>query len=66
MSANYVVFIEQPIKMNLWKIITCKMTGKGISDAVYWDPKQETVIHLIHKKTGQVSRQHLLWVLQKG
>ncbi|XP_012690255.2 beta,beta-carotene 9',10'-oxygenase [Clupea harengus] len=55
MSANYVVFIEQPIKMNLWKIITCKMTGKGISDAVYWDPKQETVIHLIHKKTGQVS-----------
>ncbi|KAL2094961.1 hypothetical protein ACEWY4_009680 [Coilia grayii] len=55
MSQNYVVFIEQPIKMNVWKIVTSKLTGKGISDAIYWDPTQDTIFHLIHKQTGKVS-----------
>lgn len=54
MSENYVVFIEQPIKMDLLKIVTGKLTGKSISDGVYWDPKRNTIFHLIHKHTGQV------------
>uniref|UniRef100_A0A8C5EKA9 Carotenoid-cleaving dioxygenase, mitochondrial n=1 Tax=Gouania willdenowi TaxID=441366 RepID=A0A8C5EKA9_GOUWI len=55
MSQNYVVFIEQPIKMDLLKIVTCKIRGKALSDGIYWDPKQETVFHLVDKQTGQVS-----------
>ncbi|KAK0154714.1 Beta,beta-carotene 9',10'-oxygenase [Merluccius polli] len=55
MSENYVVFIEQPIKMNLLKIVTCKMRGKGLSEGIYWDPKQDTVFHLVDKHTGQAS-----------
>ncbi|KAK2816372.1 hypothetical protein Q7C36_022643 [Tachysurus vachellii] len=55
MSENYVVFIEQPIKMDLLKIVTCKMRGKSISDCIYWEPKQETVFHVVNKHTGQVS-----------
>lgn len=55
MSQNYVVFIEQPIKMDLLKIITCKLRGKGLSEGIYWDPKQETVFHLVDKRTGNVS-----------
>ncbi|XP_077397556.1 beta-carotene oxygenase 2b isoform X2 [Festucalex cinctus] len=55
MSENYVVFIEQPIKMDLLKVVTGKLTGKSISDAFFWDPKHKTVFHLIHKKTGKVS-----------
>ncbi|KAM3868990.1 carotenoid-cleaving dioxygenase, mitochondrial [Diretmus argenteus] len=55
MSENYVVFIEQPIKMDLLKIITGKIRGKNLSEGIYWDPKQETVFHLIDKHTGQVS-----------
>nr|XP_055052368.1 beta-carotene oxygenase 2b isoform X1 [Misgurnus anguillicaudatus] len=55
MSENYVVFIEQPIKMDLLKIVTCKLRGKGISDGVYWDPKRKTVFHVINKKTGKIS-----------
>ncbi|XP_063059565.1 carotenoid-cleaving dioxygenase, mitochondrial [Engraulis encrasicolus] len=54
MSENYVVFIEQPIKMNVWRIVTAKLTGKGINDAIYWDPTQDTIFHLICKKTGKV------------
>lgn len=55
MSENYVVFIEQPIKMDLLKIVTCKLRGKALSEGIYWDPKQETVFHLIDKRTGEVS-----------
>ncbi|XP_029374502.1 beta,beta-carotene 9',10'-oxygenase-like isoform X1 [Echeneis naucrates] len=55
MSENYVVFIEQPIKMDLLKIMTCKLRGKALSEGIYWDPKQETVFHLVDKHTGEVS-----------
>lgn len=55
MSENYVVFVEQPIKMDLLKIVTCKLRGKALSEGIYWDPKQETVFHLIDKHTGEVS-----------
>ncbi|XP_061924560.1 carotenoid-cleaving dioxygenase, mitochondrial-like [Entelurus aequoreus] len=55
MSQNYVVFIEQPIKMDLLKIVTAKLRGKSISDGIYWDPKLNTTFHLIHKKTGKVN-----------
>uniref|UniRef100_A0AAX7W8D3 Carotenoid-cleaving dioxygenase, mitochondrial n=1 Tax=Astatotilapia calliptera TaxID=8154 RepID=A0AAX7W8D3_ASTCA len=55
MSENYVVFIEQPVKMDLLKIVTCKLRGKALSDGIYWDPKQETVFHLVNKHTGEVS-----------
>ncbi|XP_030009829.1 beta,beta-carotene 9',10'-oxygenase-like isoform X1 [Sphaeramia orbicularis] len=55
MSENYVVFIEQPIKMDLLKIVTCKLRGKALSEGIYWDPQQETVFHLVNKQTGEVS-----------
>uniref|UniRef100_A0AAQ4R6D8 Carotenoid-cleaving dioxygenase, mitochondrial n=1 Tax=Gasterosteus aculeatus aculeatus TaxID=481459 RepID=A0AAQ4R6D8_GASAC len=55
MSENYVVFIEQPIKMDLMKIVTCKLRGKAMSDGIYWDPKLETVFHVVNKKNGEVS-----------
>uniref|UniRef100_A0A665VU92 Beta-carotene oxygenase 2 n=1 Tax=Echeneis naucrates TaxID=173247 RepID=A0A665VU92_ECHNA len=54
-SENYVVFIEQPIKMDLLKIVTGKLRGKSISAGFSWDPKLNTVFHLIHKQTGTVS-----------
>lgn len=54
MSENYVVFIEQPIKMDLLKIVTGKLRGKSISDSFLWDPTLNTIFHLIHKQTGTV------------
>ncbi|XP_068600215.1 carotenoid-cleaving dioxygenase, mitochondrial [Brachionichthys hirsutus] len=55
MSENYVVFIEQPIKMDLLKIVTCKLRGKALNEGIYWDPKQETAFHVIDKHTGKIS-----------
>lgn len=57
MSENYVVFIEQPIKMDLLKIVTCKLRGRALGEGIYWDPKQETVFHLVDKRTGKVRRE---------
>lgn len=54
MSENYVVFIEQPIKMDLLKIVTCKIRGKALNSGIYWDPRLETVFHLVDKHTGEV------------
>ncbi|KAG7484812.1 hypothetical protein MATL_G00054770 [Megalops atlanticus] len=55
MSENYVVFIEQPIKMDLLKIVTSKLRGKGISEGIYWDPRVDTIFHVIDKHTGKPS-----------
>lgn len=54
MSENYVVFIEQPIKMDLLKIVTCRLRGKALSEGIYWDAGQDTVLHLVSKHTGEV------------
>lgn len=55
MSENYMVFIEQPIKMDLLKIVTCKLRGRALSEGIYWDPKLDTVFHLVDKRTGEVT-----------
>ncbi|XP_063072594.1 carotenoid-cleaving dioxygenase, mitochondrial-like [Engraulis encrasicolus] len=56
MTENHVVFIEQPIKMDLLKVVTSKLMGKAISDAVYWDPTHDTIFHIINKHTGELSQ----------
>ncbi|XP_061154472.1 carotenoid-cleaving dioxygenase, mitochondrial-like isoform X2 [Syngnathus typhle] len=55
MSKNYVVFIEQPSKVDMMKIATCKMKGKAFCQAIHWDPKLETIMHVIDKSTGEAS-----------
>lgn len=64
MSENYVVFIEQPIKMDLFKIVTGKLRGKSLNEGIYWDPNQETMFHLIDKQTGKVRQ--LSWQVSQG
>ncbi|KAF5921165.1 hypothetical protein HPG69_018565, partial [Diceros bicornis minor] len=54
MTRNYIVFIEQPLKMNLWKIITSKIRGKAFSDGISWEPEYNTRFHVVDKHTGQL------------
>lgn len=54
MSENYVIFIEQPLKMNLWKFITAKVLGKSFLEAISWEPEHSTRFHVVNKLTGQV------------
>uniref|UniRef100_A0A8I5UMG1 Carotenoid-cleaving dioxygenase, mitochondrial n=1 Tax=Pongo abelii TaxID=9601 RepID=A0A8I5UMG1_PONAB len=54
MTRNYIIFIEQPLKMNLWKIATSKIRGKAFSDGISWEPQCNTWFHVVDKRTGQL------------
>ncbi|NXO73859.1 BCDO2 oxygenase, partial [Phainopepla nitens] len=54
MTENYIIFIEQPLRMNLLKIITSKLRGKAIYDGISWEPQHNTYFHVVNKHTGQV------------
>lgn len=54
MTENYIVFVEQPIKMNLLKIVTGNITGTSISECISWDPTCEVVFHVANKHTGEL------------
>ncbi|XP_044138230.1 beta,beta-carotene 9',10'-oxygenase isoform X2 [Bufo gargarizans] len=53
MSENYVVFVEQPVKINLLKLLLCKIRGKALLHSISWDPELNTVFHVINKHTGK-------------
>ncbi|KAF2985390.1 hypothetical protein EK904_004170 [Melospiza melodia maxima] len=54
MTENYIIFIEQPLKLNLLKIITSKLCGKAIYDGISWEPQHNTYFHVVNKHTGEV------------
>ncbi|NXS82367.1 BCDO2 oxygenase, partial [Erpornis zantholeuca] len=54
MTENYIIFIEQPLKLNLLKIITSKLRGKTILDGISWEPQHHTYFHVVNKHTGEV------------
>ncbi|XP_004605105.2 carotenoid-cleaving dioxygenase, mitochondrial [Sorex araneus] len=54
MTRNYIIFIEQPLKMHLGKIITSKIRGKAFSDGIRWEPQYNTRFHVVDKHTGQL------------
>ncbi|XP_069598640.1 carotenoid-cleaving dioxygenase, mitochondrial-like [Ranitomeya imitator] len=54
MTENYIVFIEQPIKINVLKIRMSNMTGSPIIDCFSWDPRYDTIFHVANKHTGEL------------
>lgn len=54
MTKNYIIFVEQPVKMKLWKIITSKIRGKPFADGISWEPQYNTRFHVVDKHTGQL------------
>ncbi|NWU24941.1 BCDO2 oxygenase, partial [Dyaphorophyia castanea] len=54
MTENYIIFIEQPLRLNLLKIITSKLRGKTILDGISWEPQHNTWFHVVNKHTGEV------------
>ncbi|XP_029019352.1 beta-carotene 15, 15-dioxygenase 2, like isoform X2 [Betta splendens] len=55
MSENYIVFIEQPIKLDLLKFMLYRIQGKSFHKVMSWEPQCETVFHLVNKHSGEVS-----------
>uniref|UniRef100_A0A8C7G9M7 Beta-carotene 15, 15-dioxygenase 2, like n=1 Tax=Oncorhynchus kisutch TaxID=8019 RepID=A0A8C7G9M7_ONCKI len=56
MSENYVVFIEQPIKLDLLKFMLFRIQGKSFDKVMTWEPQYDTIFHVVHRHTGEQSK----------
>ncbi|KAE8592642.1 hypothetical protein XENTR_v10018831 [Xenopus tropicalis] len=54
MTENYIIFVEQPIKINVLRILTSNLSGASIADSITWDPSCDTVFHVANKHTGEL------------
>lgn len=55
MSENYIVFIEQPIKLDLLKFMLYRIQGKSFHKCMKWEPHYDTIFHLVNRHTGSRS-----------
>ncbi|KAM7370044.1 hypothetical protein PAMP_011330 [Pampus punctatissimus] len=53
MTDNYFIFIEQPIKLDILKMATAYMRGVNWASCLKFCPEENTLIHLIDRKTGK-------------
>lgn len=61
MSENYIVFIEQPIKLDLLKFMLYRIQGKSFHKCMKWEPHCDTIFHLVNRHTGAV---RLPWLVE--
>ncbi|XP_074478685.1 beta,beta-carotene 15,15'-dioxygenase [Sebastes fasciatus] len=54
MTDNYFIFIEQPFKLDILKMATAYMRGVNWASCLKFCPEENTLIHLIDRKTGKV------------
>lgn len=57
MSENYIVFIEQPIKLDLLRFMLYRVLGKSFHKVMTWEPQYGTIFHLVNRHTGMVGEQ---------
>uniref|UniRef100_A0A3Q3NIU8 Beta-carotene oxygenase 1 n=1 Tax=Mastacembelus armatus TaxID=205130 RepID=A0A3Q3NIU8_9TELE len=50
---NYFIFIEQPYKLDILKMTTAYMRGVSWASCLKFCPEENTLIHLIDRKTGK-------------
>ncbi|XP_010737874.2 beta,beta-carotene 15,15'-dioxygenase [Larimichthys crocea] len=54
MTDNYFIFIEQPLKLDILKMATAYMRGVNWATCLKFCPEENTLIHLIDRKTGKL------------
>ena len=57
LSQNYIILLEQSLKINLFTLFKAVVLNRAKSEALYTDPKFNTRIHLINRNTGQIVAQ---------
>ncbi|XP_032359644.1 beta,beta-carotene 15,15'-dioxygenase [Etheostoma spectabile] len=53
MTDNYFIFLEQPLKLDILKMATAYMRGTNWASCMKFCPGENTLIHLIDRKTGK-------------
>uniref|UniRef100_A0A4W3IN57 Beta-carotene oxygenase 1 n=1 Tax=Callorhinchus milii TaxID=7868 RepID=A0A4W3IN57_CALMI len=54
MTENYIVFIEQPFKLDILKLATAYFRGVNWASCLGWYPNDKTYIHLIDRETKKI------------
>ncbi|XP_022245722.1 beta,beta-carotene 9',10'-oxygenase-like isoform X2 [Limulus polyphemus] len=50
---NYIVFVEQPLLLSLWKMLWLHVRGNAYIDAIEWHPELKAYFHVIDRYTGR-------------
>ncbi|XP_034717653.1 beta,beta-carotene 15,15'-dioxygenase [Etheostoma cragini] len=53
MTDNYFIFLEQPLKLDILRMATAYMRGSNWASCMKFFPEENTLIHLIDRKTGK-------------
>ncbi|XP_023931899.1 beta,beta-carotene 9',10'-oxygenase-like [Lingula anatina] len=53
MSENYYALVEQPLGMNVLKLMTMKVTRKSVQEAMEWYPTIKARFRLVNRKTNE-------------
>uniref|UniRef100_A0A1B6IFB6 Uncharacterized protein n=1 Tax=Homalodisca liturata TaxID=320908 RepID=A0A1B6IFB6_9HEMI len=53
-SDNYIVFIEQPLILNMLKLISATVKGRCLYECMEWQPHLLNTFYIIDKRTGKV------------
>ncbi|KAK1799376.1 hypothetical protein P4O66_006720 [Electrophorus voltai] len=51
MTENYIIFIEQPLKLDILKMATAYLRGVNWASCLKFHPEDDTLIHIIDRKT---------------
>ncbi|XP_039997733.1 beta-carotene oxygenase 1, like isoform X2 [Xiphias gladius] len=54
MTDNYIVFVEQPFKLDIFKLATAYFRGVSWGSCLKFDKDDITVFHVINRETGKV------------
>lgn len=52
-TENFYVYIEQPMFINIFKVLTAKLRGATIAEAVEWWPTIKARFRIVNKATGE-------------
>ncbi|XP_070570573.1 carotenoid-cleaving dioxygenase, mitochondrial-like [Ptychodera flava] len=53
MTENYIVFVEQPLFINVLKTVTSGIRRKSVDDWLEYRPRKKTLFHLVDRLTGE-------------
>ncbi len=54
LTDTYAVFIEQPLELNLFKLIFSRLLNTPFESTFKWTPEHGNKFHLLNRKTGEI------------
>lgn len=53
LTENFIIVVEGPLKIDIWRVLSHRFFGSSPEDWLYWDKKQQTHFYVIDRKNGE-------------